>query len=331
MKEEVNGLTVYFAPLEGITSYTYRNLHHKFYGGVDRYFTPFLSPGPEQGLSVREARDVLPERNGGLDVVPQILTNRGEDFVKAAQALAAFGYREVNLNLGCPSGTVTAKRKGSGMLQFTDELVRMLDIIFESEPVRHGEMSVSIKTRIGRNAVEEWPALLEIYNQYPITELTIHPRIQKEFYKGAPHMDKFRLAVEKSKNPLVYNGDLTTVEDVRQFSREFPNIRTIMIGRGLVRNPGFAEQIRSASWCGRTDAAGCGPFDYDREKLRNFHDELLQAYEELMSGDRNVLFRMKEIWAHLAGLFPDNEKEIKKIQKATRVVEYKAAAREILG
>ncbi len=131
-------LTVYFAPMEGITSYTYRNLHRKYYGGIDKYYTPFLSPGPEQGLSVKEVKDALPEFNQGMPLVPQILTNRGEDFVNAAMVLGEFGYKEINLNLGCPSGTVTAKRKGSGMLQYPEELKRMLDDIFEAEAVRTG-------------------------------------------------------------------------------------------------------------------------------------------------------------------------------------------------
>ncbi len=150
-------LHLYFAPLEGITTYPYRNLHHKYFGGVDKYFTPFLAPGPEQGMSVKEMRDVLPENNAGVPVVPQILTNRAGDFLLASKKLAEMGYREINLNLGCPSGTVTAKKKGSGFLLYPDDLDHFFDEVFADASVRNGEFQISVKTRIGKNEVEEWP------------------------------------------------------------------------------------------------------------------------------------------------------------------------------
>ena len=191
---------LYFAPLEGITTYPYRNLHHKYFGGVDKYFTPFLAPGPEQGMSVKEMRDVLPENNAGVPVVPQILTNRAGDFLLASKKLAEMGYREINLNLGCPSGTVTAKKKGSGFLLYPDDLDRFFDEVFSDASVRNGEFQISVKTRIGKNEVEEWPEIMAIYNRYPISELTVHPRIQKEFYKGVPHLDVFADNFKDSRN-----------------------------------------------------------------------------------------------------------------------------------
>lgn len=166
----------YFAPMEGITSYTYRNLHHRFFGGVEKYYTPFLSPSAENGLSTRELKDVLPENNGEIRPVPQLLVNHPEGFLKGARLLRDLGYREINLNLGCPSGTVTAKKKGSGLLMYPEELDALLDRIFSDPMVTGGEILVSVKTRIGKNSPEEWPQLMEIYNQYPIYELTIHPQ-----------------------------------------------------------------------------------------------------------------------------------------------------------
>ena len=234
---------IYFAPLEGITTYPYRNLHHKYFGGVEKYFTPFLAPGPEQGMSVKEMRDVLPENNAGVPVVPQILTNRAGDFLLASKKLSEMGYREINLNLGCPSGTVTAKKKGSGFLLYPDDLDRFFDEVFSDAAVRNGEFLVSIKTRIGKNEVEEWPELMQVYNRYPIHELTVHPRIQKEFYKGTPHLDVFTDILKESRNPVVYNGDLFTVEKVKEFREKFPTVGTVMIGRGLIRNPALAEMI----------------------------------------------------------------------------------------
>ena len=311
---------IYFAPLEGITTYPYRNLHHKYFGGVEKYFTPFLAPGPEQGMSVKEMRDVLPENNAGIPVVPQILTNRAGDFLLASKKLSEMGYREINLNLGCPSGTVTAKKKGSGFLLYPDDLDRFFDEVFSDAAVRNGEFLVSVKTRIGKNEVEEWPELMQVYNRYPIHELTVHPRIQKEFYKGTPHLDVFADILKESRNPVVYNGDLFTVEKVKEFREKFPTAETVMIGRGLIRNPALAEMILQEEAEPEADIL---------PRIREFHDALFEHYRETMSGDRNLLFRMKDLWSYMLAEVPDSEKLAKKIRKSQHVPEYLAAVEEV--
>ena len=313
---------IYFAPLEGITTYPYRNLHHKYFGGVEKYFTPFLAPGPEQGMSVKEMRDVLPENNAGVPVVPQILTNRAGDFLLASKKLSEMGYREINLNLGCPSGTVTAKKKGSGFLLYPDDLDRFFDEVFSDAAVRNGEFLVSVKTRIGKNEVEEWPELMQVYNRYPIHELTVHPRIQKEFYKGTPHLDVFTDILKESRNPVVYNGDLFTVEKVKEFREKFPTAGTVMIGRGLIRNPALAEMILQEE---TEPEANILP------RIREFHDALFEHYRETMSGDRNLLFRMKDLWSYMLEEVPDSEKLAKKIRKSQHVPEYLAAVEEVFA
>lgn len=313
---------IYFAPLEGITTYPYRNLHHKYFGGVEKYFTPFLAPGPEQGMSVKEMRDVLPENNAGVPVVPQILTNRAGDFLLASKKLLEMGYREINLNLGCPSGTVTAKKKGSGFLLYPDDLDRFFDEVFSDAAVRNGEFLVSIKTRIGKNEVEEWPELMQVYNRYPIHELTVHPRIQKEFYKGTPHLDVFTDILKESRNPVVYNGDLFTVEKVKEFREKFPTVGTVMIGRGLIRNPALAEMILQEETEPEADIL---------PRIREFHDALFEHYRETMSGDRNPLFRMKDLWSYMLAEVPDSEKLAKKIRKSQHVPEYLAAVEEVFA
>ena len=313
---------IYFAPLEGITTYPYRNLHHKYFGGVEKYFTPFLAPGPEQGMSVKEMRDVLPENNAGVPVVPQILTNRAGDFLLASKKLSEMGYREINLNLGCPSGTVTAKKKGSGFLLYPDDLDRFFDEVFSDAAVRNGEFLVSVKTRIGKNEVEEWPELMQVYNRYPIHELTVHPRIQKEFYKGTPHLDVFADILKESRNPVVYNGDLFTVEKVKEFREKFPTAGTVMIGRGLIRNPALAEMILQEE---TEPEANILP------RIREFHDALFEHYRETMSGDRNLLFRMKDLWSYMLAEVPDSEKLAKKIRKSQHVPEYLAAVEEVFA
>ena len=313
---------IYFAPLEGITTYPYRNLHHKYFGGVEKYFTPFLAPGPEQGMSVKEMRDVLPENNAGVPVVPQILTNRAGDFLLASKKLSEMGYREINLNLGCPSGTVTAKKKGSGFLLYPDDLDRFFDEVFSDATVRNGEFFVSVKTRIGKNEVEEWPELMQVYNRYPIHELTVHPRIQKEFYKGTPHLDVFTDILKESRNPVVYNGDLFTVEKVKEFREKFPTAGTVMIGRGLIRNPALAEMILQEETEPEADIL---------PRIREFHDALFEHYRETMSGDRNLLFRMKDLWSYMLAEVPDSEKLAKKIRKSHHVPEYLAAVEEVFA
>lgn len=313
---------IYFAPLEGITTYPYRNLHHKYFGGVEKYFTPFLAPGPEQGMSVKEMRDVLPENNAGVPVVPQILTNRAGDFLLASKKLSEMGYREINLNLGCPSGTVTAKKKGSGFLLYPDDLDRFFDEMFSDAAVRNGEFLVSVKTRIGKNEVEEWPELMQVYNRYPIHELTVHPRIQKEFYKGTPHLDVFTDILKESRNPVVYNGDLFTVEKVKEFREKFPTAGTVMIGRGLIRNPALAEMILQEETEPEADIL---------PRIREFHDALFEHYRETMSGDRNLLFRMKDLWSYMLAEVPDSEKLAKKIRKSQHVPEYLAAVEEVFA
>lgn len=314
----------YFAPLEGITGFTYRSLHHKYYGGVKKYYTPFLSPGHESGLGPKELRDVLPENNVGMTVVPQLMTNRPEDFLRAAEMLREYGYREINLNLGCPSGTVVAKRKGSGLLFYLEELDRLLDGIFSDSHVANGETEVSVKTRIGKSSYEEWPQILEIYNRYPIRELTIHPRLQKDFYKNHPSLEAFGEGLAKSRNPVVYNGDIFTAEAYEKFHRQFPSVQTVMLGRGLVGNPELAELMCRP----QGEPEKKGP---DMVRLRRFHDELLEQYSLLMSGERNVLFRMKELWFYMIGQFPDSKKTEKKIKKSVRLSEYRAAVDELFS
>ena len=179
----MEGVRYYFAPMEGITVWQFRRLHRQFFGGVDRYFSPFLSPNQHHVFSKKELGDVLPEHNEGVPLVPQILTRRWEDFVWCAEELRAMGYREVNLNCGCPSGTVTAKGKGAGMLLDLPALDRFLEEVFS-----HVDVAVSVKTRLGLVEPEEFEAILAVYNRYPLSELVIHPRVQAELYLSLIHI-----------------------------------------------------------------------------------------------------------------------------------------------
>lgn len=302
----------YFAPLEGITTHVYRNIHHELFGGIDKYFTPFVSPTSNHNFKSREKRDVLPENNEGTPVVPQILTNRADEFLYTAVCLAGYGYPEINLNLGCPSGTVVPKGRGAGFLARPEELDRFLDEIYTKSAV-----PISIKTRIGKDSPEDFRKIMKIYNQYPIYELTIHPRIQKDFYKNTPNWDVFAEALAMSKNPVCYNGDINTVEDYGRFCERFPMVEQIMIGRGLLANPGLVREIRTGVQC-------------SWEEIMAFADRLFQEYCGIMP-DNPVLFKMKEIWSYMSRSHPEADKVWKKIKKAKKLSEYENVMRTLKG
>lgn len=300
-------MRIYQAPLEGITGHVFRRAFYECFGNVDKYFIPFIKPNQHGHLSSKERQDVLPENNEGMYAVPQILTNSVEDFVRTVRKLEKYGYREINLNLGCPSKTVVTKGRGSGFLAYPEELNRFLDAVFQQA----GDTEISVKTRIGKDDPEEFLHLLEIYNQYPIKELIIHPRVQKDFYKNKPNLEIFRMAYSESKNPLCYNGDIFSVTDYEKFVQEFPDTDTIMLGRGLLMNPGLARSIRQGILT-------------DKQTLREFHDRLYEGYQNVLSGDKTILFKMKELWGFLAPAFSNYEKYAKKIKKAEKLKNYDA-------
>ena len=222
----------YFAPMEGITGAQFRQIHHSLFPGVDKYYIPFLSPTQDHVFTPRDLRAVLPEHNQGFHAVPQLLTRNPQDFLWAAGALADMGYEEVNLNLGCPSGTVTAKGKGAGLLGRREELERMLDGIFAAPPT-----AISLKTRLGMEDPEEFPALLELFSRYPVSLLIIHPRVRQDFYRRPVRMDSFRFALDHYRGPICFNGGLLTPEDCAAFAREFPQVDRVMLGQGLLADP----------------------------------------------------------------------------------------------
>lgn len=297
----------YFAPMEGLTDSVYRRLHHQFFGGVDRYYMPFFSPTMHRTLTGKEDRELPMAESMPFQAVPQLLTKVAEDFLWAAQVCRDRGYTEVNLNVGCPSGTVVSKGKGSGMLADPDALDRFLDAVFQASP-----LPVSVKTRLGLNDPEEFPALLEVFNRYPIRELTVHPRIRKQFYQGDVDMDMFRYAYQESKNPLCYNGDLLSRQDCDRISAEFPRVNSVMLGRGLAADPGMLL-----------------PDGTDRAVLECFHNALLEEYLVLFGGSRNAMFRLKENWSYWLPGFADSDKLGKRLRKSTDLHEYRSITAEI--
>lgn len=297
----------YLAPMEGITGYIYRNSYEKFFHNIDKYFTPFIVPNTSRSLKTKELRDILPENNKGMSIVPQILTNDSEGFIITARKLQQLGYNEINLNLGCPAGTVVSKNRGSGFLAKREELDGFLDEIFKID-----DMKISVKTRIGKDNPEEFYDLIKIYNKYPMEELIIHPRTQKDFYGNKPNLEVFKDALSLSSNPICYNGDIFTVDDYTKLIKDFPQVKTLMLGRGVLANPGLINGIKNNT-------------SIDKEVLKDFHDEILHKYIELFNEHRNALFRMKELWGYMIYIFSDNKKYAKKIKKAQNLNDYNYA------
>ena len=297
----------YLAPMEGITGYIYRNSYKKFFDNIDKYFTPFIVTNKSRSLKTKELRDVLPENNKGMNIVPQILTNDSEGFINTTRKLQQLGYDEVNLNLGCPAGTVVSKNRGSGFLAKREELDIFLDEIFKID-----DMKISIKTRIGKDSPKEFYELIKIYNKYPLEELIIHPRTQKDFYGNKPNLEVFKDSLSLSTNTICYNGDIFTKDDHDKLIKEFPEVDKIMLGRGILANPGLMNEIKNNIFI-------------DKNTLKDFHDEIFNEYRELFNEDRNAIFRMKELWGYMIHIFSDNKKYAKKIKKAQKLDAYNDA------
>ena len=307
------------APMEGITGYQFRETYRDYYGDADRYFTPFLVG---KKLSAREKAEVEPAHNQGMELIPQILSNQAEEFVYIANRLwEYYGYEEVNLNLGCPSGTVASKNRGSGFLRVPDELDRFLAYIYT-----HSKTKISLKTRIGVIDAEGWDHLMDLYLQYPMSELIIHPRTQRQGYGGVPDEEAFALAVDKiqahevgvpqeSRLRLCYNGNINSPEDAERIREKFPRIDAIMCGRGLIANPELLGRIRGTR----------GP-ELDRKRFREYTEAMYRKYTTSGNfNERNLLFRIKELWLYWSTNFPEPQKVLRGIQKATTALEYEAA------
>ncbi len=299
-----------FAPMEGITDGLFRRLHYKYFPGVDRYYTPFLSPGAGRVFSKKELREI---ECSEVPLVPQLLANQAEPFLTGARRLQELGYQEVNLNLGCPSGTVTAKGRGAGFLrrERRRELEQFLDEIFSRCPI-----AISVKTRLGWEDPEEFAELLALLNRYPIRTLILHPRVRQDLYRNPVRMEWFFRAMEESKNPLCLSGGIAVAADVRrQFGDRTPP-ETLMLGRGLVADPALVQKLQG------------GP-GADLETLRAFQEELFQETASRLGSARSTMFRMKELWSYWILMFDGRESCQRLLRKAATLTEYQAVTARI--
>ncbi len=304
-------MNYYFAPMEGIGGYIYRNAQAKYFKPCDKYFAPFISPTYDTILKKREKEDIDPENNKGMNLVPQILTNKSEYFLKTAKVLSDLGYREVNLNLGCPSRTVVTKGKGAGFLDHLEALDLFLEEIFEGRDRANQTYQISVKTRIGMYEEGEAARIFPILWKYPIAELTIHPRLQVDYYKGFARIEVFEEIRKGATCPLVYNGDLDTLDKIRSFQAGHTGLAALMMGRGFYRNPGLLQE------------------ELEKKVLYEFIKELEENYSKVLCGDKTVLFKLKEIWSYLMDQFPGQDKLFKKIRKSQNLAQYDGLVEEL--
>lgn len=316
------------APMEGLTGYVVRNAFHHHFLGIDKYYTPFISY--TLSFNKKTLRDISPENNNGMLVIPQIMSNRADEVLYMQRLLSEYGYDEININLGCPSGTVSSKKRGAGFLSYPDEMDAFFYELFEK-----ADFPISIKTRIGYDTDELWPKLLSIYKKYPITELTIHPRIRSDFYKGTPRMEAFDLAMAELMDTNIgvcYNGDITSLSDYITLTTRYPNLSKVMIGRGFLANPTLSEQIKNyqiidanPSECNFSELST----SQTKERFHAFHDDIYNGYLSTFTSETDVMMHMKEIWFYLKNSFYEPERHIKKILKSKTPQEYKIAVKEL--
>lgn len=301
----------YIAPLEGLTDCTYRALHHRYFPGADCYYAPFFATTQNRTFSPREFRDLMPENNAGVPLVPQLLGHNAADFLWTAARLRELGYEQLNLNLGCPSGTVTAKGKGAGQLRDLAALDRFLEQIFSAY-----DGKLSVKTRLGLADPSEFGPILEIYNKYPICELTIHPRTAREMYKGPLHPDAFSEALAQSRAPVCYNGGVTIAAQRAKIEARWPAVSAVMIGRGLIADPALVRKMQGGSGA-------------DAATLREFFAGLYEGYCVRFGSAYNAMNRMKGIWFYAIHLFDDTARYARRIAKARYPSDYEALMQTI--
>ena len=302
-----------FAPMEGITNSIFRRLHASAFGWVDRYYAPFLAPDGEGRVKSSALEDLRPERNEGIPLVPQILCNRPEAFLALGRELCSMGYPEINLNAGCPSGTVVPKHKGAGMLSDLESLDRFLDTVFSQ-----ADFAVSVKTRLGLESPEEFDAILSVYNRYPISELIIHARDRKGLYQSTPDVRAFRRAFASSRAPVCYNGNLLSPAHLAAVQAGVPALERRMLGRGAAANPALPRVLQ-----------GGGVLELP--EFEDFLARLFDAYLLSGIGEYHSLGRMKELWYYAGHLFPGAGRELKRISKARTREDYRSAVSSLFA
>ena len=308
--------TLLSSPLQGFTDFRFRNAFNTYFGGIDTFYSPYIRLNGKFKIKPAYERDLLPENNKGLEVIPQIITNSAEEFLFVANYVQQLGYNELNWNLGCPYPMVTKCGMGSGLISDADKINQILKKVHTESDIR-----VSMKMRLGYENSEEILNVLPVLDNYPLKNIAIHARIGKQLYKGGVNLNAFQECIDNTKHTLYYNGDITTVAKFREMQARFPSINHWMIGRGLISDPFLPSMIKSDSTL------------YPENKLETFkafHDTLYQGYSQSLSGASHLLLKMYHLWEYFSVLFSNPRKTLKKIKKAKSIRAYEAAIQEIL-
>ena len=305
-------LPICFAPLQGYTDDVYRRLHHQIFGGVARYYTPFLRL-EGSGVRSKDVRDIDPAHNQGVPVVPQIIVKSMKEFDYLVQVVEDNGYSEVDINMGCPFPMQAKHGRGSGLLSHLDVVEAIAQAITDRK-----EMTFSVKMRLGWENEAEWQPVLAILNEIPLTQITLHPRLGRQQYKGEADREAFAAFYELCKHPLLYNGDLKTVSDIQSVEMQFPNLAGVMIGRGLLARPTLAaeyQQGEEMAWPER------------RKLLLRMHEEMRAHFEKIVNSEAQLHSKLRVFWEYMD---TELEKKVyKKIMKSGNLKNYMAAVGEV--
>jgi tRNA-dihydrouridine synthase B len=305
-------VTLYLAPIRGITDSVFRTAFANIFGGFDRSIAPFVRM--ERGVLTKGPfRDLQPELNRELCTVPQILSRDPEEFLLIAERFGDFGYREVNWNIGCPFPMVTKKGAGAGILPYPERVDRFLTTVMSRT-----KLQISIKMRIGFKSESEIEHLWPVLNPYPLAEITVHPRTAKQMYDGRANVAIFEQCIASTDHKLVYSGDIETVQDFEALKIRLPSIRHWMLGRGALYDPFLPGKIKGKEE-GEREGAIC-----------LFHDQLFRHYREKLSGPGHLLSKMLAIWAYLSTAVPNGKRFAKKIKKARDINHYETLVEQFI-
>lgn len=308
-------ITLLSSPLQGFTDFRFRNAFHKHFGGIDTFYSPYIKLNGKLVVKGSYERDILPENNSTLEVIPQIITNDAEEFLFVAKYVQQFGYKELNWNLGCPYPMVAKCGMGSGLIKNTDQIEHILKRVHNET-----DIIVSMKMRMGYENATEILDVFPILEQYPIKNIAIHARIGKQLYKGGVDLDSFQKCLDTSKQKIYYNGDITSVTKFNELQERFPSIDHWMIGRGLIADPFLPSMIKNNTT------------EYPKNRLEifeAFHDEIYQEYDAYLSGPTPIRMKMLGFWEYFSESFSNPQKTFKKIKKAGNSKNYEIAVKEI--
>jgi tRNA-dihydrouridine synthase B len=310
-----NAMKIYQAPLQGFTDFTFRKVLSEVFGGIDKYFIPYLSYGKGREIKKSQLREVFPENNTDLPSVPQVLFSDRQELFDLVSLLVESNYKEINLNLGCPYPMATNKGRGAGWLEKPVALNEILQQLFEKKfPVKF-----SVKMRAGMTNDQDFKAILNILNQFPLEEVIFHPRTASQMYSGKANPVLFAEALSLVKHPLIYNGDLFSEADLQAVKMQVPQHDSFMIGRGLLLNPELPLRLKGEIF--ETKEL--------RKKKKEFHDQLLEAYSARLEGSGHILMKMNQFWSYFSESFENPHKVMKLIKKSGSLLKYNAAVVEI--